>query len=364
MSVWSGLAAAGIGIVLVFIGAGAPIWEAQFNIQDGRESWSYQLFFARHKVVNTTTSQTDLLQDYSYTELASTQSNMAGVLSKFQLYVTLGPVAAVLGMGLSVATRWKRLPGVFAGIALAGASASIIYAAFEILFAIPDAAATDFNNSSISQLAGRMSDNSLSWGPAMGMFLPLGSALAFAWASSDMWHLRPAKKSLPLRVDVISKPVPAANPIELPPPPVYPAPVVVREPVIEEVFVIGSNGLLIKHMSRTLMTDKDRDVVGSMISAISSFVREAFSERDGEVHEVSLGDHRFVMCNEKGLVAAILVTAGETEEIVPRLRHLLALLIDRYGDRLMGWQGEALEGIEDELRVLWEPFHLPPPPAE
>jgi hypothetical protein len=128
--------------------------------------------------------------------------------------------------------------------------------------------------------------------------------------------------------------------------------------------VIGSNGLLIKHMSRTLMTDKDRDVVGSMISAISSFVREAFSERDGEVHEVSLGDHRFVMCNEKGLVAAILVTAGETEEIVPRLRHLLALLIDRYGDRLMGWQGEALEGIEDELRVLWEPFHLPPPPAE
>jgi hypothetical protein len=363
MSVWSALAAAGIGIALVFIGAGAPLWEVQFNSPGGRESWSYQLFVARHKVINTTTSQTDLLQDYSYAELASTQPNMAAVVLKFQLYVTLGLVAAVLGMGLSAATRWKRLPGVFAGVALAGASASIIYAAFEILFAIPEAAALDINPS-IVQLSGRMSDGSLAWGPAMGMFLPFGSALAFAWASSDVWHLRPAKKSLPMRIEVVSKPAPAANQVDLPPPPVEPAPVVVREPVIEEVFVIGSNGLLIKHMSRTLMTDKDRDVVGSMISAISSFVREAFSERDGEVHEVSLGDHRFVMCNEKGLVAAILVTAGETEEIVPRLRHLLALLIDRYGDRLMGWQGEALEGIEDELRVLWEPFHLPPPPAE
>src|SRR5947199_8179334 len=133
--------------------------------------------------------------------------------------------------------------------------------------------------------------------------------------------------------------------------------------MIEEVFVIGSNGLLVKHMSRTLMTDKDRDVVGSMISAISSFVREAFSERDGEVHEVSLGDHRFVMCNEAGLVVAVLVTAGETEAIVHRLRHLLTVLRDRYGERLAQWQGEPIDGIEDDLGVLWHPYHLPPPPV-
>jgi len=112
------------------------------------------------------------------------------------------------------------------------------------------------------------------------------------------------------------------------------------------------------------MSDKDRDVVGSMISAISSFVREAFSERDGEVHEVTLGDHRFVMCNDSGLVAAVLVQAGQTEDIVHRLRHLLAVLQDRYGARLMHWSGETIEGIEDELSVLWQPYHVPPPPAE
>ncbi len=88
------------------------------------------------------------------------------------------------------------------------------------------------------------------------------------------------------------------------------------------------------------MTDKDRDVVGSMISAISSFVREAFTERDGEIHEVSLGEHRFVMCNDSGVVLAVLVTSGQTEDIVHRMQHLL-----------------------DELAVLWDPYHLPPPPA-
>jgi len=100
-----------------------------------------------------------------------------------------------------------------------------------------------------------------------------------------------------------------------------------------------------------------------MISAISSFVREAFTERDGEVHEVTLGDHRFVMCSDRGIVLAVLVSSGDTEDIVHRLRHLLAILDDRYGDRLATWQGESLEGIEDELQVLWQPYHLPPPPV-
>src|SRR5438046_10057336 len=111
------------------------------------------------------------------------------------------------------------------------------------------------------------------------------------------------------------------------------------------------------------MTVNGRAGVGSMISAISSFVREAFTERDGEVHEVSLGDHRFVMCNEAGLVVAVLVTSGQTEDIVHRLKHLLVVLRDRYGGRLAPWHGETIAGIEDELGALWNPYHPPPTPV-
>jgi predicted regulator of Ras-like GTPase activity (Roadblock/LC7/MglB family) len=243
----------------------------------------------------------------------------------------------------------------------------VLYAIFTIAFALPEAARQDVSNS-IRQFSGTVTGGSLSeaWNPLLGWYLPIGTGLALAWASSDFWHVRPTRKPIPATSEVMLKRA-AANPQPPPPPP--PAETgptagpTTPEPQIEEVFVIGANGLLIKHMSRTLMTDKDRDVVGSMISAISSFVREAFTERDGEVHEVSLGDHRFVMCNEAGLVVAVLVTSGETEDIVHRLKHLLAVLQDRYGERLALWQGEPMEGIEDELGVLWEPYHLPPPPA-
>jgi predicted regulator of Ras-like GTPase activity (Roadblock/LC7/MglB family) len=362
MSVWSGLAAGGIGLVLIFLAVGTPIWECRIDTPGAVDMWSYRSFSAHQEVSNKTTSRTDV-RNYSYAELASTQGSLSKVFSKYQLYLFLGILATVAGMGLSAVTRWKKIPGIFAGVAFAGASAAILYATLDILFAIPTAAGTDISTQ-ITTLGGRMSDNSLVWGPAMGLFFPIGSGLAFAWASSDLWHLRPGRGKLPMRVKTVSPPVPQTSSVEVPPPPVEPAPILRPEPVVEEVFVIGSNGLLIKHMARTLMTDKDRDVVGSMISAISSFVREAFSERDGEVQEVSLGDHRFIMCNERGVVVAVLVTAGETDEIVPRLRHLLTVLIDRYGSRLGNWQGEALEGIEDELHVLWDPYRLPPPPAE
>src|SRR5207247_10181177 len=118
----------------------------------------------------------------------------------------------------------------------------------------------------------------------------------FAWASSDFWHLRPQRKATPAKTDVTVRRIAPAAPQPPPPPPdVEPVPIETPEPQIEEVFVIGSNGLLIKPMARTLMTDKDRDVVGSMMSAISSFVRTAFTERDGAVHEVTRAAHRVAM---------------------------------------------------------------------
>jgi len=362
MSVWSGLAAGALGIALALVGVGMSVWEWHFEDANVREDWTYGPFSAHHRLFNKTTNQTDALRDYSYNQLATVQPNMAKALSEYGLYLILGVLGAIAGVILSVLTGWKKLRGIFAGVVFLAACASILYTSFTIVFAIPEAARLDIN-AAIQGIDARLSDNSMVWRLPMGWFLPIGSGLAFAWASSDLWHLRPAKKGLPRKVELTSGRVGAStNPVPLPP--VEPGPVIAQEPLMEEVFVIGSNGLLIKHMSRSLMTDKDRDVVGSMISAISSFVREAFSERDGEVQEVSLGDHRFVMCNEGGVVVAVLVTSGNTEDIVPRLRHLLAVLRDRYVDRLAHWQGEPLEGIEDELALLWDSHHLPPPPAE
>src|SRR6266545_2912262 len=336
MSVWSGIAAAGVAIALALAVFGQPTWEWRLDTTQAREVWEYGVFSVHHELYNKTSGQT-VTQDYSYADLAASQPHMAQVFGEFAQFFLLG-----------------------------------IIASFGVVFTLPGAASLDLPTlgSGIPEFRGQTYDPSngtlLAWTPLTGWVLAIVSGLALAWASSDVWHLAPpVKKAAPLRAVQLS---PAMKTVEVPlaPPPPPPTEFVVEvppEPMIEEVFLIGQNGLLIKHMSRSLMSDKDRDVVGSMISAISSFVREAFSERDGEVHEVTLGDHRFVMCNDSGLVAAVLVKAGQTEDIVHRLRHLLAVLQDRYGARLMHWSGETIEGIEDELSVLWQPYHLPPPPA-
>ena len=371
MSFWSGLAAAGVAIALAFVAFGQPVWGYERADAQTQETWTFSAFVASQIVVNTSSGVTTW-RNYSYDQLAGLppgrmQPHVAKVFGDFQQLMILALIAAAGGLGAAAISKWKKLRGLYAGLAFLAPSALILYAIFTIAFALPGAAAQDVS-ANIREFTGnlRTVTGSLEegWGPQIGWYLPIGCGLAFAWASSDFWHLRPQRKAMPAKTEVTVRRIAPAAPQPPPPPPdVEPAPIETPEPQIEEVFVIGSNGLLIKHMARSLMTDKDRDVVGSMISAISSFVREAFTERDGEVHEVSLGDHRFVMCNEAGLVVAVLVTSGQTEDIVHRLKHLLVVLRDRYGDRLATWQGESIEGIEDELGALWNPYHLPPPPV-
>lgn len=367
MSVRSGIAAAGVAIALLVLAVGYPIWEWRMDNPNQTEVWSYGIFSARHTINNKTTGTTSVDRYFPYDPLAAFQPKLAAAFRELELYFVLGLIATLAGVVLAVLSWWRSLRGIFSGVAFLASCGSILYAAFSIVLIIPSAALGELPDlgRGFSEFKGATSDPGtgtlISWTPLAGWIVLIASGLAAAWACADLWHVRVAKPTGKLQVEVTLKPTRA--PAALPPPLVEVVAAPTIEPMIEEVFVIGSNGLLIKHMSRSLMSDKDRDVVGSMISAISSFIREAFSERDGEVHEVTLGDHRFVMCNDSGLVVAVLVTSGQTEDLVHRLRHLLAVLRDRYGERLARWQGEPLEGIEDELSVLWDAYHLPPPPA-
>lgn len=359
MSGWSGLVVGGIVVALALFTVAQPVWEWKFTPTSGVvETWSYGLFSARH----TNTSGNGTAYTYSYDTIPN-QPGMASALREAQLWFLLALVAAIAGTALSLANVLRKIKGLYAGIALLGACASILFAALNLLLTIPPAAA-DLPNvvgQPVVTFQGRLNVTNgrlvLEWGAVLGWYLLLGIGLVAGWGASDMWSV-----PLPRAKSALVKP--AAKKPELPPPPQAEITPIPPEPAIEEVFVIATSGLLIKHMSRSLMTDKDRDVVGGMISVVSNFVREAFSERDGQVQEVTLGDHRFIICNEGGLVVAALVSRGETQDIVHRLKHLLACLFDRYGDRLEDWQGEPLDGIEDEISVLWEPFFAPPPPAD
>ncbi len=364
MSGWSGLVVVAVAFAVVVLAVGQPVWEWHVTEGPQTETWSYGLFSVAHTVANDTTGAVTA-DNLPYGSLAA-QPQMAALFETLQLGFLGMLAAAVAAAGLSAATVLRKLRGLFAGVALVAGCLLALFVPLYVALSVSDAAGDlpRFGGPPLSSFEGQMTVPQTGggalivlWGPDLAWYLLLGLAIVLAFGASEMWSVRPTPK----RTAVASAAAPHTPPRPPPEPPAPDHP----EPILEEVFVIGANGLLIKHMSRTLMTDKDRDVVGGMISVLSNFVRETFRERDGnDVQEVTLGDHRFILCNDRGIVVAVLVTRGATEDIVPRLRHLLACLIDRYEAQLDTWGGQPLDGIEDEIAVLWQPFFLPPPPAD
>jgi hypothetical protein len=365
MSAYSGIASAAVAFVLVVLTMGQPVWEWRMTGPTEVEVWSYRLFGVDHILTNLTTGS-ETTTTYTYYDLPG-QPRMSALFIEIGRWFLYAALAGIGALGLSIATALKKLRGSFAGLAYLGACAMALYASLFFVFAVSGAALPLPSGQPIPDFRGTAfiptTNSTLTWGPLVGWFLLLGEALVFGWTSSEIWHVRVRR---PRTTAEPSAPRPAST--NETPPPREPLVQITSderpEPTIDEVFVIAPSGLLVKHMSRSLLSDKDRDVVGGMISVVSNFVREAFTEKDGQVQEIALGGHRFIMYNEDNLVTAVMVGKGETEDVLHRLKHLTAVLKDRYGERIMGWDGEPLEGIEDELNVLWEPFFVPPPPAD
>ncbi len=366
MSSWSGVVVVAVALVVALVAVGQPAWDWHQSTGQGYEGWTYSLFGVTHTVENGTTGS-KTVANYSYLTVPN-QPEIASLFLTLQSAFYAMVAAAIAAAGLSVAAARRKIRGAYAALALLMACLLGLLIPVYLLLNLPAAAATDLprlNGQPVTGFQGQMnlplSGGGLIvdlWGPDLAWYILLILALVFAFGATEVWSLKPVRQAA-------AKVAPTAVRTRVPPPPPDPPAPGRQEPVLEEVFVIGSNGLLIKHMSRTLMSEKDRDVVGGMISILSNFVRETFSERDGgSVQEITLGHHRFVLCNDSGVVVAVLVTRGATEDIVPRLRHLIALLVDRYGNDLEEWGGKPLEGIEDEIAVLWEPFFLPPPPVD
>jgi len=364
-SAWSGVASAGVALALLVVALGQPAWEFHADTSADDYTWSYRAFEV-HLIATNGTTQTTTDTAYGYLDTSLNQPGLANLFLDVGRWFAVGVLAAIAGAAMCAVTILKRVRGTYAGIAFLAACLVNLYVGLNLVIAIPPAASPLVApwGQTIREFKGGFivggGTPSIDYGPGTTWYLLLIAGLVFAWGASEMWHVRPATRKVAAKEPA----APAASTEPAKPPEVRVVREAPTEPDLEEVFVIASSGLLVKHMSRSLMTDKDRDVVGGMISVVSNFVKEAFTERNGDVQEVSIGDHRFVLASEQGVVVAVLVRHGEAENVQHRLRHLLAVLLDRYGDRLVRWDGLPLDGIEDELQVLWEPFFVPPPPAD
>ena len=127
-----------------------------------------------------------------------------------------------------------------------------------------------------------------------------------------------------------------------------------RRARIVEVFLISAEGgLLIDHLSRSLIHHKDPDVVSAMLSAVQDFVKDAFKlGEDRTLHQLEFGDYRIHLERGKHIFLAAVTAGGNGAATIKRLREVLDEIESKQGDSLRDWNGvsDALLGVTDIVR--------------
>jgi hypothetical protein len=131
---------------------------------------------------------------------------------------------------------------------------------------------------------------------------------------------------------------------------------------VSEVFLIHrETGLLLWHVSQDPEAARDSDLVGSMLTAIRDFAREAFGRRrEGQLEEIEYGDERILLEATRHAYLAIVVDGVEPPGFRVEMRERIVEIEHRYAGILADYDGDAaplaaVEGILSPLTSAPEP---------
>ena len=102
-------------------------------------------------------------------------------------------------------------------------------------------------------------------------------------------------------------------------------------PVIEEIFLIRRNsGLLLG--SAALSSNDNRDVVAGMLTAIKSFVEEAFERKNEDLETIQYGTYKILLENFPSFYFAIAISGSMSSAEIGQLREELIDFIQHTTD--------------------------------
>lgn len=126
-----------------------------------------------------------------------------------------------------------------------------------------------------------------------------------------------------------------------------------EELAVEDVFLIHLDGRLIHHATRRLATGVDSDILSSMLTAVTSFVKDALARTgEGQLGSLEYGDNKIIMERGKSCFLAVVITGRqEPPELREEMRQALRNVESEYGSALSSWDGNTatLGGVKKFL---------------
>lgn len=126
-------------------------------------------------------------------------------------------------------------------------------------------------------------------------------------------------------------------------------------PRIEELFLLTKAGLAIGHRSRAPGSSKDGDILAGMLTAVQSFVKDAFGDAGGTLEEMEMARWRVRIIRGRWCAWAVIASGPIGAAFVGRAKESLASFEARNGATLATWNGDLglLEAANDLLDDLF-----------
>ncbi len=126
---------------------------------------------------------------------------------------------------------------------------------------------------------------------------------------------------------------------------------------IEEIFLVDKAGLLISHISKKEDSAVDKDLIGSMLTAVLDFVKDSFrSEVKGEesLGKLQYGDATIIIERGDMVVLACVISGEENPRLRTRMKSILNTIEKKYWYVLRDWDGDVdqLQEVEEIIGKL------------
>src|SRR5947208_607813 len=125
--------------------------------------------------------------------------------------------------------------------------------------------------------------------------------------------------------------------------------------LVEDVFLIHSDGRLIAHHSRKFREEIDEDIFSGMLTVVQDFVKDSFKSRSRVgMKRLDFGDSKILIERSPHTFLATVVFGQEPKLLPLYMLQVLKEVEDRYGTVLEKWTGllHQLDGIDDVIKKL------------
>ena len=133
----------------------------------------------------------------------------------------------------------------------------------------------------------------------------------------------------------------------------------IEQTVIDEVFLLHKDGLLVKHYTRRLKPDVDSDILSGMLIAVQNFVNESFIgeaglRKEGQLDEMKFGQYRILLVRGKSVIVASVVSGPRVEKVPAQIRAAVEDLENELGGVLEKWDGnmDQVSGADRYMQDL------------